>query len=72
MFDVSLIVCRCVFLGLDSSACHVPEVCSHWRDWIRFCLIASLACLRGHVFVLDLYVVYSVRQLSVSELSVSV
>ncbi len=50
MFDVSLIVCSRVFLGLDSSACRVPEVCSHWRDWIRFCLIASLACLRGHVF----------------------
>ncbi len=46
MFDVSLIVCRRVFLGLDSSACRVPEVCSHWWDWIRFCLIASLACLR--------------------------
>ncbi len=46
MFDVSLIVCSCVFLGLDSSACRVPEVCSHWWDWIRFGLIASLVCLR--------------------------
>ncbi len=36
MFDVPLIVCSCVFLGLDSSACRVPEVYSHWRDWIGF------------------------------------
>ncbi len=39
MFDVSLIVSRCVFLGLDSSACRVPEVYSHWRDWIGFSVL---------------------------------
>ncbi len=42
MFDVSLIVCSCVFLGLDSSACRVPEVCSHWWDWILSHCIVSV------------------------------
>ncbi len=42
MFDVSLIVCSRVFLGLDSSACRVPEVCSHWWDWILSHCIVSV------------------------------
>ncbi len=48
MFDVSLIVCSRVFLGLDSSACRVPEVCSHWWDWILSHCIVSV--FKGHVF----------------------